>query len=114
MRKCVLVHHQLSCLLIHGTALRAGLYKDGGEGPVVAGEGESFAEGASIERSIQNLGGSTARLFSMALHDSQDLQAMAETLQERVDDMIQGAKGELKLAGYTAPSFDSALEDDSP
>lgn len=102
MRRCVLVHHQLSCLLIHSAALQAGLYgtesqanSPGGDGP--AGEGST-----EIQRSIQSMGGSTARLFSMALRDQHDLEAMGQTLQGRVDEMIAGVKGEFELAGCNA------------
>lgn len=100
MRKCILVHHQLSCLLIHHSSLKAGLY----------GQSESDEANASmsavecqmeVEESIQHIGGSTARLFSMALRDDHDLEAMEETLQNRVDEMIQSMRNELVMAGYS-------------
>lgn len=106
MRRCVLVHHQLSCLLIHSEALRAGIYPpaEGGQGGgsasiACADRGQIGEDDAALHRSIQNLGGSTARLFSMALHDQNDLEALGVTLQERVDEMIAGMQGEFDLAG---------------
>jgi hypothetical protein len=106
MRRCVLVHHQLSCLLIHSEALRAGIYPptEGGQGGgsasgACADRGQIGDDGAALHQSIQNLGGSTARLFSMALHDQNDLEALGVTLQERVDEMIAGMQGEFELAG---------------
>lgn len=89
MRTCVLVHHQLSCLLIHSAALQAGLY----------GESENLdecvGEGRAVRQSIQSLGGSTARLFCMALRDRKDLRSMGETLSTRVDEMVAGLQKEV-------------------
>ncbi|CAJ1434487.1 unnamed protein product [Effrenium voratum] len=85
MRACVLVHHQLSCLLIHSAALQAGLY-----------DGEAD-KGHALRSSIQSLGGSTARLFCMALRDQKDLHSMGETLGSRVDEMVEGLQAELCL-----------------
>jgi len=102
MRRCVLVHHQLSCLLIHSEALRAGIYPptEGSSASVAcADRGQIGEDGAALHQSIQSLGGSTARLFSMALHDQNDLEALGVTLQERVDEMIAGMQGEFQLAG---------------
>lgn len=93
MRKCVLVHHQLSCLLIHNEALQAGLYD-----PDQSGDQDTL----EVERSIQNFGGSTSRLFSVALRDQQDLQSMEDTLQQRVDEMIHSMQSEFELAGRAA------------
>eukprot|EP00448_Togula_jolla_P035203 CAMPEP_0170637702 /NCGR_PEP_ID=MMETSP0224-20130122/38575_1 /TAXON_ID=285029 /ORGANISM="Togula jolla, Strain CCCM 725" /LENGTH=266 /DNA_ID=CAMNT_0010967645 /DNA_START=33 /DNA_END=829 /DNA_ORIENTATION=- len=93
MRKCVLVHHQLSCLLIHHAALDAGL-APGGDGDACVSDGS-----AALQQSIRSHGGSTARLFSMALQDKNDLEAMGETLQQRVDDLIQTVDGDLRSLG---------------
>ncbi|CAE7510499.1 unnamed protein product [Symbiodinium natans] len=93
MRTCVLVHHQLSCLLIHASALDAGVYGE-------AGFDESTEEGNdALRRSIQSLGGSTARLFCMALRDQKDLRSMSHTLQSRVESMVEGLQSELGLMG---------------
>ncbi|CAE6935064.1 unnamed protein product [Symbiodinium sp. CCMP2592] len=92
MRTCVLVHHQLSCLLIHASALDAGIYGD------AASFDESTEEGNdALRRSIQSLGGSTARLFCMALQDQKDLRSMSHTLQSRVESMVEGLQTELGL-----------------
>jgi len=106
MRRCVLVHHQLSCLLIHSEALRAGIYpsaegsQGGGNASLACVDrGQIGEDGAALHQSIQNLGGSTAHLFSLALHDQNDLEALGVTLQERVDEMIAGMQGEFELAG---------------
>lgn len=89
MRTCVLVHHQLSCLLIHSAALQAGLY---GESENLD---ECMGEGRAVRQSIQSLGGSTARLFCMALRDRKDLRSMGETLSTRVDEMVAGLQKEV-------------------
>mmetsp|Transcript_57823 Transcript_57823/g.96284 ORF Transcript_57823/g.96284 Transcript_57823/m.96284 type:complete len:533 (-) Transcript_57823:26-1624(-) len=97
MRRCVLVHHQLSCLLIHNAALRAGLYGDNGN---VGGKPPRHGE--ELEESIHHMGGSTARLFSMALKDRHDLEAMEDTLRQRVEEMVQAMRSEFQLAGCSA------------
>lgn len=89
MRTCVLVHHQLSCLLIHSAALQAGLY---GESDNLD---ECMGEGQTVRKSIQSLGGSTARLFCMALRDRKDLRSMSDTLSSRVDGMVAGLHKEI-------------------
>ncbi|CAE8617717.1 unnamed protein product [Polarella glacialis] len=108
MRKCVLVHHQLSCLLIHSAALQAGLCdreSEGHESKEEADQIPSVGEGhLALQRSIQSLGGSTARLFSMALKNHQDLQSMGSTLQGRVDDMVTGMHREFELVGCHPPA----------
>lgn len=97
MKKCVLVHHQLSCLLIHSAALQAGIYNID---DALGDEGQLALRGY-----IQNLGGSTARLFSMALHDHKDLQSMGDTLRERVDDMVGDLEEEGILSGTAAANL---------
>merc|ERR1719253_2200999 len=96
MRRCVLVHHQLSCLLIHNAALRAGLYgsndstthRSAGNGAVsdsaVNSNCMANESREELEESIHSIGGSTARLFSMALHDRHDLESMEGTLKRKV------------------------------
>lgn len=116
----MLVHHQLSCLLIHGAALKAGLYAedsgekgaasaapgpDGGGGGCGSGRVSSHAapEGSlELEHSIRSTGGSTAQLFSVALRDRQDLEAMEETLQHGVEELIENMRGEFDSAGCSA------------
>lgn len=102
MRTCVLVHHQLSCLLIHSAALQAGLYGESDSldeclGEVVSSE---RCQGLpALKNSIQSLGSSTARLFCMALRDRKDLQSMGDTLSCRVDEMVVGLQKELTEDG---------------
>eukprot|EP00428_Durinskia_dybowskii_P021249 CAMPEP_0170204054 /NCGR_PEP_ID=MMETSP0116_2-20130129/1542_1 /TAXON_ID=400756 /ORGANISM="Durinskia baltica, Strain CSIRO CS-38" /LENGTH=317 /DNA_ID=CAMNT_0010454387 /DNA_START=1 /DNA_END=951 /DNA_ORIENTATION=+ len=112
MQKCVLVHHQLSCLLIHGAALQAGLYSDDGSSAAADGNASDGDEPDSairtVQRSIEAIGGSTARLFSKALREPKDLEAMGETLQERVNSMIRGIQGELEISDVgNVPFMDS-------
>jgi len=116
MRKCVLVHHQLSCLLIHQAAMEAGIYNgDGAATELVTPRGEHMqlmdggGDAAAVKHSINRLGGSTTRLFSVALRDRHDLESMGDTLQQRVADMVQNTRGEFALAGYDAECQLAAL-----
>lgn len=106
MRRCVLVHHQLGCLLIHNASLRAGLYSCENSNARVSAPGALQAAGdgrsEELEESIQNLGGSTARLFSMALRDRHDLESMEDTLQLKVADMVQNMRFEYERANCNA------------
>lgn len=108
MRKCVFMHHQLSCLLIHHAALDAGLYSEGGD--KVMGDSAieaAIADGnAALERSIQNVGGSTAELFSMTLRNRQDLASMGSNLQDQADVMISNMLQEFQLSD----NFSAALK----
>ena len=105
MTRCVLVHHQLSCLLIHNAALRAGLYSGEESGARNAGANTAHVAGASpeeLEESIHNIGGSTARLFSMALRDRHDLESMEGTLKQKVEQLTRIMQGEFKSANCNA------------
>lgn len=110
MRKCVMVHHQLSCLLIHSAAVKAGLYNaDGAATPALCDADSCDPERAcALEQSIQNLGGSTTRLFSVTLRDEHDCESMEETLQRRVDEMIDVMRKEYE--GQLAGAADSRVD----
>eukprot|EP00929_Paragymnodinium_shiwhaense_P023777 TRINITY_DN14804_c0_g2_i1.p1 TRINITY_DN14804_c0_g2~~TRINITY_DN14804_c0_g2_i1.p1 ORF type:complete len:424 (-),score=90.98 TRINITY_DN14804_c0_g2_i1:17-1288(-) len=111
MRACVLVHHQLSCLLIHRAALDAGLFRstDVENGAAVektsstsdanghCRDEEPDAHTAALRHTIMSE--STARLFSMALRDKTDLESMGDTLKEQVLDMLELTGNELRGAG---------------
>lgn len=97
----MLIHHQLSCLLIHNAALRAGLYsREDSSLPTVADEGNGKME--AIAESISDLGGSTSRLFSMALRDRNDLESMEGTLRGKVEELVQMMREEYERANCNA------------
>merc|ERR1712084_190689 len=64
-----------------------------------SGEDGSSGQRDLLKQSITRLGGSTTRLFSVALRDRHDLESMGDTLQQRVADMVQSTRGEFALAG---------------
>jgi len=77
MRKCVLVHHQLSCLLIEGAAQQAGICGD-------------ELNGVSLDID-------PAANLSSASAGCKDFTAIDGSLQDRVDDIMGKIEGELEV-----------------
>merc|ERR1712070_428261 len=55
-----------------------------------------------LEESIHNMGGSTARLFSMVLRDRHDLESMEGTLCRKVEELVQNLRSEFDKANCGA------------
>ena len=75
---------------MHSAALQAGLYEESENLDVCLGAGLP-----ALKDSIQGLGGSTARLFCMALREPKDLSSMGQTLTERVEELKEGLQRQL-------------------
>lgn len=97
MQKCVLVHHQLSCLLIHGAALGAGFGTPDGQSNGTE-QARVSNVGASRGESVDSTAWGHAIETAAAMHDQQDLKAMSHTLEERLNEITRGLQAELAAA----------------
>merc|ERR1719189_2500079 len=96
MRKCVLVHHQLSCLLIEGAAQQAGICSNDLDTNGLNLGDLSLESCEDLKLSLGGLG--PAAQLAVAAQEGQDFTAAGESLQDRVDNIMDKIEGEIEVA----------------